>query len=316
MEVAEIFNKMATEYDEINDVWYAWLFSRLHFIIAREVIIKYSPKTVLDVGCGTGFQSFLHSAAGAHVIGVDIAEDLIEIAQKKSLSFNPKQGIILFPVYFEFVDKYNKAIYSLLKDKIMKDKYIPPTFQVADAKNLPFPDGIFDHVNCVGSTLSFIDKHHLALSEIARVLKPGGTLFLEVESRWSLDLFWIVIDAILGGRLGYNTTLKEAFRAIFMSPNEYIFIDYPFGNPENPVNMKLKLFTMKGLNSELSNFHLKVLKKWTIHSLTNCIPSTYLDMTNPPKWLKNLFCFFANIEERMPISMPGSSLVLLAQKEV
>jgi len=247
---------------------------------------------------------------------VDIAEDLIEVAKKKSSSFDPKQGIILFPVYFDFVDKYNRAIYSLLKEKITKEKYTPPTFQVADGRRLPFPNEIFDHVNCAGSTLSFIDEHRLALSEIARVLRPGGTFFLEVESRWNVDLLFTVIDAILRNRLGYDTTLREAFRAIFTQPTEYICINYPFGNPENPVNMKIKLFTMKGLNRELSDFGLKMLKKWTIHSLTNFIPSTYLDMANPPKWLRNLFSFFANTEERIPISLPGCSIVLLAQKEV
>lgn len=315
MEVAEIFNKMANEYDDIRDLWYAWLFSRLHFIIAKEVICEYNPKTVLDVGCGTGFQSFLHSAVGARVVGIDIAEDLIEVAKKKSSSFNPKWEIILFPVYFDFVDKYNKIISSLLSEKIAKEKYTPPTFQVADARSLPFPNESFDHVNCSGSTLSFIDEHHLALSEIVRVLKPGGTLFLEVESRWNMDLLWTIIDAILRGRLGYDITLREAPRAILTPPTEYVSMDYPFGNPENPVYMKIKLFTVKGLKREFSDLRLKVLKKWTIHSMTNFIPSTYLDMTNPPTWLRNLFSFFAKIEERIPISLPGCSIVFLAQKE-
>ncbi len=315
MEVAEIFNKMANEYDDICDLWYAWLFSRLHFIIAKEVICKYNPQAVLDVGCGTGFQSFLHSAAGARVVGVDIAEDLIEIAKKKSSSFNPNHSIILFPVHFDFVDKYNRLIGSLLKDKIARAKYVLPTFQVADARSLPFPNESFDHVNCSGSTLSFIDKHHIALSEIVRVLKPGGTFFLEVESRWNVDLLWTVIDAILRGRLGYDTTLREAFGAIFTPPTEYISIDYPFSNPENPVDMKIRLFTGRGLKREFSDLRLKVLKKWTIHSMTNFIPSTYLDMTNPPTWLRNLFSFFANIEERIPISLPGCSIVFLGQKE-
>ncbi|MDI6916983.1 MAG: methyltransferase domain-containing protein [Thermoplasmatales archaeon] len=315
MEVAEIFNKMANEYDDIHDLWYAWLFSRLHFIIAREVICRYNPQTVLDVGCGTGFQSFLHSAVGARVVGVDIAEDLIEIAKKKSSSFNLNKEKVLFPVYFDFVDKYNRLIFSLLRERNVGEKYIPPSFQVADARSLPFPNESFDHVNCAGSTLSFIDDHHLALSEIERVLRPSGTFLLEVESRWNIDLLWTVIDAVLRNRLGYGTSLREAMSAIFMPPTEYISVDYPFGNPENPINMKIKLFTVKGLKREFSEFRLKVLKKWTIHSITNLIPSTYLDMTNPPTWLRNLFSFLAKIEERIPISLPGCSIVFLAQKK-
>ena len=101
--VADIFNKMAGEYDEIRDLWYAWLYSRLHYFIVRDVINVYSPKMVLDVGCGTGFQSFLYATAGAFVIGIDVARDLIKVAWRKSLSFDPNNGIVLFPEYLYFL---------------------------------------------------------------------------------------------------------------------------------------------------------------------------------------------------------------------
>jgi ubiquinone/menaquinone biosynthesis C-methylase UbiE len=306
---------MANEYDEVRDLWYAWLYSRLHYFIAKDVINVYNPKTVLDVGCGTGFQSFLHAAAGAFVVGIDIAEDLIKVARKKSLSFNPNNWIVLFPVYFDFVDRYNKLINNLLIEKVKASKYIPPIFKVADAVNLPFPDNTFDHVNCCGSTLSFIEKHEQALSEIARVLKPGGTFFLEVEARWNADIFWTLIDCFLKGKLGYHESMKKALRNIFTPPSEYISINYPFGDSKNPICMKIKLFTEGGLKRELSDLGFKILKKYSIHSVTNLIPSTYLDMNDPPKWLRNLFTFYANIEERIPIYLPGCSLALLARKK-
>jgi len=88
-------------------------FSRLHYSIATDIINTYNPKIVLDVGCGTGFQSFLHASAGAFVVGIDIADKLIEVAEKKSLFFKPRHDFILFPVHFEFVDIYNKLIGSI-----------------------------------------------------------------------------------------------------------------------------------------------------------------------------------------------------------
>ena len=314
MNVAEIFNKMANEYDEIRDLWYAWLFSRLHYSIASDIINKYDPKIVLDVGCGTGFQAFLHASAGAFVVGIDIADKLIEVAKKKSLSFKPQNEFILFPVHFKFVDKYNKLIGSILREKLQVNEYIPPSFQVADARSLPFSNNSFDHVNCCGSTLSFIEDHRLAISEIARVLKPGGTLLMEIEARWNLDLPWAVIDALLNGKIGFDTSLTEALNAIFFAPGQYIYTYYPFGETENPVHMKLKLFTSKRLKQELSDFQLETLRICTVHSVTNFIPSTYLDMNNPPNWLKYFFTFLAKIEERIPISLPGCSIILLAQK--
>jgi len=302
---------MAGEYDEIRDLWYAWLYSRLHYFIVRDVINVYNPKMVLDVGCGTGFQSFLYAAAGAFVIGIDVAKDLIKVARRKSLSFDPNNGIVLFPVHFDFVDKYNKLINNLLK----VGKYVPPIFMVADAVDLPFSDNTFDHVNSCGSTLSFIEEHEQALSEIARVLKPGGTFFLEVEARWNADIFWTLMDSFLNGRLGYHESMRKALRNIFTSPSEYISIDYPFGDAQNPVCMRIKLFTESGLKRELSSLGFKILRKYSIHSVTNLIPSTLLDTNNPPKWLRNLFTFCAGIEERIPFHLPGCSLVLLAQKK-
>ena len=41
--------------------------------------------TVLDLGCGEGYLSRELVRKGAHVIGIDISEKLIEIAKEKSL---------------------------------------------------------------------------------------------------------------------------------------------------------------------------------------------------------------------------------------
>ena len=46
-------------------------------------------------------------------------------------------------------------------------------FRQADALDLPFAEGTFDHVWCHNVTMNIQDKRRLA-SEVARVLKPGG----------------------------------------------------------------------------------------------------------------------------------------------
>lgn len=314
MSASEIFNTMVNTYDEIQELWYAWLFSRLHFIVAKEIIKKYNPKTVLDVGCGTGFQSFLHATAGASVVGIDITEGLVKVANQKSLNFKPEKKINLFPSYYDFVERYNQLIGALLSKEITGNQYKQPRFQIADARYLPFVNESYDHINCCGSTLCFIEDHQLAISEIARVLKPGGTVLLEGDSRWNLDLFWSVLDAILKSRWRYDKPFFKAIRAVFAPLTEYIINRYPLDQPEDQ-RCNIKAFTAKGLKLELAKYHLKVVKNWTIHSVTNFIPSTYLDMSDPPKWLKILFKSFANIEERIPFALPGLSMVFLAFKE-
>ncbi len=102
---------------------------------------------VLDICAGTGELAFaLLPAVGGtgSITATDFCENMLAIAVKKKGSNHRNM-----------------------------------TFQVADAKALPFPDGSFDAVT-VGFGMRNIPDTILALREIRRVLKPGGT-FLCLE---------------------------------------------------------------------------------------------------------------------------------------
>lgn len=104
-------------------------------------------ETVLDVGCGTGTLAIeVQERVGAtgRVFGIDPGTQQIARARYKTARRN-----------------------------------LPIDFQVGVIEHLPFPDQTFDAV------LSTIMMHHLGdglkrqgLSEIARVLKPGGRLVI------------------------------------------------------------------------------------------------------------------------------------------
>ncbi len=101
-------------------------------------------KRVLDYGCGVGTFTIWLAKQGAIVTGIDISDARIELAKRRAI----EEGV-------------SNA-----------------TFLVMDAENLEFDDDYFDIV-CGGAIL-----HHLnlskALSEIARVLKPGKmAVFIE-----------------------------------------------------------------------------------------------------------------------------------------
>lgn len=89
---------------------------------------------------------------------------------------------------------------------------------------------VVDHVNCCGSVLSLIDNSESALTEIQRILKPRGTLFIEVESRWNFDMLWILFNRLLGNKLNYYNSSKDFFKLIFSLPHNNIIVDYPYGN--------------------------------------------------------------------------------------
>lgn len=108
---------------------------------------------VLDVGCGHGRHARPLALTGHRVIGVDLSRRLLAIGKEATASSREFRAI-------EWIG--------------------------ADAGSLPFPDATFD------AALGIAVLHHLpsaeerlrALSEMRRVLQPGGEALLSV---WSID---------------------------------------------------------------------------------------------------------------------------------
>jgi ubiquinone/menaquinone biosynthesis C-methylase UbiE len=314
--VVRIFDDMEKNYDEITDLWYSWLFSRLHYFIAKGLCKNWPtpPAKVLDVGCGTGFQSFIYASLGSNVHGIDISPALIHKAEEKARKEWPINSLELFEPSFPFVSKYSEKTRTILLEKYKITPYVKPQFSVASAEKLPFDANTFDHVNCCGSVLSLCQSYELAISEIHRVLKPGGTFVLEVEAKYTIDDLWVIIDLLTKGMLHFESTLSEAL-APFKTPiKEHITIDYPFGEDSNPVYMPLRLFSKSGLHRDLETAGLKPEKWTTIHSVTNIIPSTKLDTSKPSKLLSACFSALSSIEETLPVTMPGCSLVVWGKR--
>jgi len=96
---------------------------------------------VLDLGCGIGGASrFLAGECGCRVTGIDLTAEFIEVASVLTRRCG-------------------------LADRV--------EHRQAGATDLPFEDEAFDHVWCHNVTMNIEDKAGL-VSEVARVLKPGG----------------------------------------------------------------------------------------------------------------------------------------------
>jgi MPBQ/MSBQ methyltransferase len=282
----------------------------MHYLIVKHVIREYKPKIVLDLGCGAGLQSYLHYIAGSEVVGLDISSRMINIAKNK---IRKKIDLRLFPEKFNFVRKYNNKIKSILIDFQNNNNYFP-VFTISDAANMPFQSSSFNHINCCGSVFSLVDTFETVLAEMARVLQTHGTIFLEVESRWSMDRIWTLVDSILSNKIGFPNDIKNAVHSIVFHPSENIIIDYPYGEYDNPKNIKVRLFTHYSLKKYFQNLNLKVIHKWNIHSFTNLIPSIILDTDYPSKNLVNIFKVLSTLEEKALFSLFGNSMVFLLQK--
>jgi len=98
---------------------------------SREVLkeIKWNKKNVLDVGCGTGLFAYLCAKKGANVLGIDYADEAIELAnrtyQHKNLSYKKikageikgKFDVIVSIGTLEHMDEPFKML-KLLKNKL------------------------------------------------------------------------------------------------------------------------------------------------------------------------------------------------------
>ena len=93
---------------------------------------------VLDVACGTGDMMVSLAEQGCIVTGVDISEEMMAIAKRKVESGK---------------------------------------WKVVDVESLPFEDNTFDAVTCAFGVRNFVHLEQ-GLSEMLRVLRPGGTMVI------------------------------------------------------------------------------------------------------------------------------------------
>jgi SAM-dependent methyltransferase len=60
---------------------------------------------------------------------------------------------------------------------------------VADIESIPFTDGVFDVVLCVGAVINYCEPY-VAIPELFRVAKPGGLVIIDFETTQSAELLF------------------------------------------------------------------------------------------------------------------------------
>ncbi len=115
----------------------------------REWVCSRATGTVLEVAIGTG-RNLAFYPEGVRITGIEISPAMLALARKRAADLGVQAEL------FE-----------------------------GDAQQLPFDNASFDTVLCALS-LCTIPDHARAIAEMARVLKPGGTLLLldHIGSRW------------------------------------------------------------------------------------------------------------------------------------
>ncbi len=133
-------------------------------LISQPLLDRIAPiadPLILDVATGTARVPLVmarNARFQGRVIGLDASRRMLERAREKIVAGR-----------FE-------AYVSLLQQ---------------DASKLPFEDGSFDVVTCL-EALEFMPCPRAALTEMIRVLRPGGLLLttIRIDTRWMPDRTW------------------------------------------------------------------------------------------------------------------------------
>jgi hypothetical protein len=150
-------------------------------------------------------------------------------------------------------------------------------------------------------------------------LKRGRILFIEVEQKVTLDLVWTIIDSLLAGKLGYDTSFSKAWKDITTSPGKNLRVDYPFVlSNGKEVTLPIWAFSIQYLKQLFESFGLTKIDKEGVHALTNLLPSTIIHQHNPNIFLRNTFIILSIIEKRVSRVWPFwlQCKLLLAKKWV
>ncbi len=146
-----------------------------------------SGDRLLDLGCGFGRHAFEAARRGAHVVALDAGRDEVE-------------GVVA--TFVAMVDA----------GELTADVVRAAAVQ-GDALHLPFPDGSFDRVIC-SEVLEHIPDDVAAMAELARVLRPGGTMAVTVPRFFPELVNWALSDeyhTVPGGHVRiYRRSVMES----------------------------------------------------------------------------------------------------------
>lgn len=155
---------------------------------------------VLDAGCGPGYLLKALAERNFQVFGMDGAEGMLRSAAVRVNAINPKY---------------------------------PPSFKQGDIEHLPYEAESFDLI-CSTGVIEYLKEDRQVLSEMYRVLKPGGYLILPVTNLWSpINYFDFVIEFLkrrawirspfnfVWTRLGNGPILPRHFHVRKHSPAQF-----------------------------------------------------------------------------------------------
>jgi demethylmenaquinone methyltransferase/2-methoxy-6-polyprenyl-1,4-benzoquinol methylase len=140
-QITKMFDTISKEYDGLNRVISFGIDVKWRKKIVQ-IINNTHPNSILDVATGTGDLAIhLTKTNASKIIGLDISDGMLEVGRQKIKKLNLENIVEL---------------------------------NLGDSEDIPFPDNSFDAITVAFGVRNF-ENLEKGLSEILRVLRPGGT---------------------------------------------------------------------------------------------------------------------------------------------
>lgn len=149
-EIASLFDKESAAYDAAYDAAHGHVL-RARFNAVVEALGP-GPGEVLDGGMGPGRLCAELDRGGWRVSGVDLSASMVEMAR--------------------------------LRIPHARDRLVQGSIEA-----VPFGDASFDAATAMG-VLEYVDDVEAALRELARVIRPGGSLVVTIPHPLSVEVLW------------------------------------------------------------------------------------------------------------------------------
>lgn len=198
--------------------------------------IKPLSGRALDVGCGCGEYIADLSALGFESYGVDLSREMLRVCQKR----------------------------CQLDDRTFHER-----FRQGDIEQIPFDQGEFDLVVCVG-VLGYLLEDTKALREVHRVLKIGGYFLVSVQNMMSLANIDYVARRRLTGIFGLGDARerRDEGRHVTMA------CPWIFQNARVPHYYKLynlwkfeqmvQAFGFEKVDSRTTGYEFRIIRRWKL----------------------------------------------------